>query len=389
MEQSNRLLNIDALRGFALLGILAVNIWAFADPYYTTTQSNPVYVSGVDQAVRFSISLFFETKFYLLFSFLFGYSFTLQMASAERAERAFFPRMLRRQSGLLAIGLVHGACLYYGEILSIYALLGLILLACRGFPPGRAAKIGVVLVVTMGVLWILLGIAAMTQAAVMDADLTSANAKRAAFTGDAMATLNYHATHLLETIATLFMLQGPSAMAMFFFGLAAGRIRFFENPALYNMHTQRIFLVALPIGIVGALTYALATTYAPGGAYEIIAFGLGQLTAPLLTASYVVAAVMLFRTKPGQRIEQALAPMGKMALTNYLGQSLLLGILFTGYGFGLIDRLSPLIVLVIVPFVFAIQLLFSRWWLKHHLYGPGEWVLRAITIAAIPAWRRN
>jgi uncharacterized protein len=113
------------------------------------------------------------------------------------------------------------------------------------------------------------------------------------------------------------------------------------------------------------------------------------LTAPLLTSSYVVAALMLFRTKPGQRIEQALAPMGKMALTNYLGQSLLLGILFTGYGFGLIDRLSPLTVLVIVPFVFAIQLFFSRWWLKHHLYGPGEWVLRAITIAAVPAWRRN
>lgn len=389
LEQANRLLNVDALRGFALLGILAVNIWAFADPYYTTTESNPVYASGLDQAVRFSISLFFETKFYLLFSFLFGYSFTLQMASAERAESAFFPRMLRRQSGLLAVGLLHGAVLYYGEILSIYAILGLILLACRDFPPGRAARIGAVLVVTMGVLWMLLGIAAITQDAAIGSDLTSANSKLAAFSGDVMATLNYHAAHLPETVATLVMLQGPSAMAMFFFGLGAGRVGLFENPARYSMHRHRIFLIALPIGIVGALIYALTTTYAPGGAYEIIAFGLGQLTAPLLTASYVVAAVMLFQTKPGQRIEQALAPMGKMALTNYIGQSLLLGILFTGYGLGLINRLSPLSVLVIVPFVFALQLLFSRWWLKHHLYGPGEWVLRAITIAAIPAWRRN
>jgi uncharacterized protein len=389
LEQRNRLLNVDALRGFALLGILAVNIWAFADPYYTTTQSNPAYASGLDQAVRFFISLFFETKFYLLFSFLFGYSFTLQMASAERAERAFFPQMLRRQSGLLAVGLLHGAVLYYGEILSIYAILGLILLACRGFPPGRAVRVGVGLVVTMGMLWMLLGVVAMTQDAAMGSDLTSVNAKLAAFSDDAMATLGYHTSHLPETVATLVMLQGPSAMAMFFLGLAAGRVRFFENPDRYRMYTHRILLIALPIGSVGALTYALTATYVPGGAYEIIAFGLGQLTAPLLTSSYVVAALMLFRTKPGQRIEQALAPMGKMALTNYLGQSLLLGILFTGYGFGLIDRLSPLIVLVIVPFAFAIQLLFSRWWLKHHLYGPGEWVLRAITIAAIPAWRRN
>ena len=83
MSQS-RLLNVDALRGFALFGILAVNIWSFADPYFASGVNNPRYPGGV---VRFIEALLFEAKFYLLFSFLFGYSFTLQMRAAECASK--------------------------------------------------------------------------------------------------------------------------------------------------------------------------------------------------------------------------------------------------------------------------------------------------------------
>ena len=388
-EQANRLLNVDALRGFALLGILAVNIWAFADPYYATTESNPTYGSGLDHAVRFFVSLFFETKFYLLFSFLFGYSFTLQMTAAERAGTVFFPRMLRRQSGLLMLGLLHGAVLYYGEILSMYAMLGLILLACRGFRPSRAVKFGMGLVVVMGAVWMLLGIAGIDERSAGGSAAFGANAKLAAFSGNAMATLGYHAAQLPETVAALVLLQAPSAMAMFLLGFAAGRVRLFENPERYRVPMRRIMFIGFPLGFIGALSYALAATYAPGSGLETLAFGLGQLTAPLLTASYVMAGLMLFRTVLGRRIEQALAPMGKIALTNYLGQSVALGILFTGYGFGLVDRLSPLAVLAFVPIIFAAQLVLSSWWLRRHLYGPGEWVLRAITIAGIPPWRRD
>jgi len=234
-EQANRLFNVDALRGFALLGILAVNIWAFADPYYATTESNPTYGSGIDHAVRFFVSLLFETKFYLLFSFLFGYSFTLQMAAAERAGTAFLPRMLRRQSGLLMLGLLHGAVLYYGEILPIYAILGLIILACRGLAPGLAVKLGMGLVVVMGAVWMLLGIAGIDEGSAGSSAASSANAKLAAFSGKTMATLGYHAAQLPETVAALVLLQAPSAMAMFFLGFAAGCVRLFENPERYQV----------------------------------------------------------------------------------------------------------------------------------------------------------
>ncbi|MFC7448427.1 DUF418 domain-containing protein [Rhodococcus daqingensis] len=384
-----RLLNVDALRGFALFGILAVNVWAFADPYYASPESNPTFDSGLDHAIRFAISLLFETKFYLLFSFLFGYSFTLQMAAAERAGTAFMPRMLRRQTGLLAIGLVHGAALYYGEILSTYAILGLILLACRRIAPRRAVQLGIGLVITVGVVWMLLGLATLAEGGAAATAASDAAVKLTAFGGDAAATLGFHSGHLPETVAAIVALQAPSAMAMFFFGFAAGRVQVFANPDRFRPLMRRILIFGFPVGLLGALVYALAAAYAPGGGVETFAFGLGQLTAPLLTASYVVAGLMLFRTDPGRRVEAALAPMGKTALTNYLFQSLVLGVLFTGYGFGLVDRLSPPAVAAVVPLIFATQLVLSRWWLRGHRYGPAEWALRAITIAGIPPWRRH
>jgi uncharacterized protein len=84
---------VDALRGFALLGILVVNIASFSSPFYGLGLSDPMAQSAVERAALFARSLLFETKFYLLFSFLFGYSFTLQMQSAERDGRPFTPRM--------------------------------------------------------------------------------------------------------------------------------------------------------------------------------------------------------------------------------------------------------------------------------------------------------
>ncbi|KQW93715.1 hypothetical protein ASC94_14095 [Massilia sp. Root418] len=381
--QQHRLQHVDALRGFALLGILSVNIWAFADSHFASPTSNPAYGSALDNAVRFAAALLFETKFYLLFSFLFGYSVTLQMDAAARAHAAFLPRMLRRQAGLIALGLLHGALLFYGDIMSLYGALGLVLLARRHWPPARAATAAIWLLGIMGAGWMLFGLLfiGVTEAPPPDPDVI---VKLQAFTGSAAATQAYHLGHLADMLGIILLLQGPSAMALFFLGFAAGRLRLFEQPDLYREAARRLLRAGLPMGLAGALCYAIASTYAPGGWFEVMAFGLGQLTAPLLCFSYVAGALLLFARPAGKRIEAALAPMGKMALSNYLLQSLLLGLLFTGYGLRLIDRLSPLAVLACVPPIYALQMLLSRWWLGRYRYGPGEWLLRAATLGAIP-----
>ena len=129
---------IDALRGFALLGILMVNAGSFASTYFGVGVSDPAFSRPVDHAVRWLVSFFFETKFYLLFSMLFGYSFALQMDAARRTGSAFVPRFLRRLLGLLLLGLVHAWLLFAGDILVTYALLGVLLLVWRGLKPMAA-----------------------------------------------------------------------------------------------------------------------------------------------------------------------------------------------------------------------------------------------------------
>lgn len=147
---------IDALRGFALLGILVVNAASFASTYFGVGVPDPAFSSPVDHAVRWLVSLVFETKFYLLFSLLFGYSFALQMDSARHSRDAFAPRMLRRLLGLLLLGVAHAWLLFSGDILVTYALLGLLLLAMRNLRPGAAVALALVLLLLVSSGWGLL-----------------------------------------------------------------------------------------------------------------------------------------------------------------------------------------------------------------------------------------
>ncbi|NMZ34958.1 DUF418 domain-containing protein [Pseudomonas proteolytica] len=384
-----RLVQVDALRGFALFGILSVNIWAFADPFYASTASNPAYASVLDHGVRLLVALLFETKFYLLFSFLFGYSFTLQMAAAERAEAAFVPRMLRRQLALLALGLVHGALLYYGEILSTYALLGLVLLAARNLSAARARRWAIGLVVVACALWMVLGLLQGLGGEWVGTAHGEGQAKLAAFSAGALQTLQFHSREVWTTVPALWLLQGPSALAMFLFGYAAGRQQWLASPQAWDPRARRMLLMTAPLGLLGALVYALTAAYKPGGGLETFAFGLGQLTAPLLTAAYCLLMLALFNTTAGARLCARLAPLGKMALSNYLMQSMLLGLLFTGYGAGWINQVEPWLLLPMAAAIFILQMWLSAHWLRRHPYGPFEWLLRAATLLAWPNWRRS
>ncbi|MBJ8338350.1 DUF418 domain-containing protein [Antrihabitans sp. YC3-6] len=387
---SSRLMNVDALRGFALFGILAVNICVFADGYYGSGVANPHFDSWLDHTARFAVTMLFETKFYLLFSFLFGYSFTLQMASAERAGRSFRPRMLRRLGGLFVIGLLHGALLYHGEILSTYAVLGLILLAARRISPRAAIVAAASLIGLAGALWIALGTAAIASGGSADPVAAADNASRMsdAYNGSIGTVAGYHLGELPVAIVAIIGLQGAGALAMFLLGLAAGKVEFFADVDRYRLLLARILRFGLPIGLGGAAIYAYSATVRPGTGWEWLGFGISEVTGPLLTASYVALGLALFRTGIGAAVVRGFAPAGRMALSNYIGQSLVLGIVFTAYGFRLTGDVGPLGTIGIAVVVFCAQLWLSGWWLRSHSYGPAEWVLRAITIAGRPAWRR-
>lgn len=381
---SERLTHVDALRGFALFGILVVNITYFATAYPWHGVDDPALLSTVDKGVRLTVALLFELKFYLLFSFLFGYSFTLQLDSAARSGAAFVPRFLRRLTGMFVLGTAHAVLLFHGDILTAYAVLGLLLLAVRRIRPRKAVIVAAVLTGCVAGFLALSGITGAAPATDTAVAIAAGKDSTLALRAGPASVIAEHLRSMPQFLVGLASLQGPTAMAAFLIGLAAGKRRVLARVREHSRGLRLLIWIGYPVGIAGAAAFAgSGGTTSP----NLLAMALTVLTAPLLAAAYAATLLQASGTRWGQRIGALLAPAGQMALTNYLGQSLICALIFTGWGIGLVGRVSPLIAALVAVAIFTVQVLFSAWWLARHRYGPVEWVLRAVTYAARPAWR--
>lgn len=386
---ADRITNIDAIRGMALLGIFLVNILAFSSVYYG---SGVLPVSGrteLEAAAAFVISAAFELKFYLVFSFLFGYSVTLQVQSAEQAGGAFLPRMLRRQAGLFAIGALHAVLLFHGDILTTYALLGLLLLALRNLREVTQLRLAFGLIASTAALWLLIACLQGSEPARDDSSALrqQAEAAMAAFRGTPLQIIEQHLADLWSFLPMLLLLQFPCALAMFLLGFVSGKRRLLQRREAYAPVLDRAVCWGMLVGLPGGLIYAAATQYAQGSSVETAALALSIFTAPLFSMALVALMLKVFDSGCGEPLRDLLACAGRMALSNYLLQSLLCAFLFQGYGFGLIGRVSIVQALAIAVVIFCLQLLSSRWWLRRFRYGPLEGLLRALTVGHWPTWR--
>ncbi|MGW6504148.1 DUF418 domain-containing protein [Nonomuraea angiospora] len=371
---AGRVHEIDVVRGFALAGILVANIGFFADPGYAINGTMPI----PDGPVATVITALVLTKFYIIFSFLFGYSFTLQMRSAERAGASVRARTLRRCLGLFVIGLAHGILLWVGDILTLYAMLGLLLLALRGIRPKTAVVTGSVIVGVLVLLWG--GLAwlstldpAAGQAPV--ADVAVAARTLALATGSPLDVLTLQLELYPGLAAMVWIFQGPMALAMFLFGLAAGKARLLEETERWWHLAPRVQWIGFGFGLPGGLLLAL--TAGAGGTWELVGATVSTVTSILLAAAYVVTLLRVIRRFPAAG--RALSPAGRVAASNYVGQSVLCCLVFTGYGLALAGRLSPLAVMGVALVIYTVLLWLSARWLRTHRYGPVEYVLRRVT----------
>lgn len=372
------------MRGFALLGILLVNITFAASGFPIHVSEDPAYSSWLDHAVRWLGSTFFDMKFYLLFSFLFGYSFQLQLEAAQRAGASFKPRMLRRLGGLFAIGALHAVFLITGDILSVYALIGLVLLAMRRVKDRTAlfvvGGIYAYLFVSMGSTTLFMDTSAFLDpvGAVAAAQETTAN-----LAGSFGDIVGEHVKALPVYGLSLLTVQGPTTLAAFLLGLIAGRRRLLANVTGKEAVLRLIQLVGFVVGITGGMIYASGGNGDPGAVLASV------LTAPFLTAAYVATLLRVMHSDKGQDVRRVLAPAGQMALSNYLGQSVATMLIFTGIGLGLVGQVSPLETMGIAVAIFAVQVVLSHLWMSRYGYGPVEGALRAVTNATAPTWQRK
>ncbi|WLW53388.1 DUF418 domain-containing protein [Streptomyces sp. YU58] len=381
-----RLPAVDALRGFALLGILVVNSTQIMDPYAVEGVREPG-AAVVDEVALWLVKAVATAKFYLLFSFLFGYSFTLQEASAERAGAQFTARFLRRSLGLLVLGVAHAVLLYTGDILMAYGLLGLVLLWARRISPRTAVRTACWIYGVFGALLTGLGVLALGVPDESGTDPGRIAAAVAAYRGDPGTVVQANLDQLPDAVLGI-VIMAPGILAAFLVGLAAGK----RDLLGHHDRTSRSRLIrttalGLALGVPGAVFYASASQGPLGERWQFLGIAVGMLTAPALSAAYACLVLLLLRSSSGERAVRLLAPAGRMALTNYLAQSVIMTVLATAYGLSLYGRIGTAALMVLVGAVLATQLALSNLWLERFRYGPAEWLLRAVTLARRPRER--
>ncbi len=381
----DRIALIDAVRGFALWGVLVINIKGFSGFAYSLD-------AFPDTATRFgpgSATLEFLTrflvdgKFYSMFSFLFGLGFSIQLARCD-GKPDWLRVYARRLRILFLIGAVHAFLLWSGDILWIYALLGFALMLFRNLQARAILACGVALLLAPIPFFAVCYLTAPDY----NTDNLIPNAIDLPTWMELIATASYPAAIGLNLEDLLFSIKWRfftgrffAVLGLFLLGLWAGRLRILHEPERHRKLLQRVLWVALAVGLTGSFVTALTPSTLPvltaQGIYRAATYAFGVHT---LALAYIAAFALLWQRGGGRRILSSFIPIGRMALTNYLTQSILGVSIYYGYGLGWYGRM-PIVVtmLVVAPLILLVQMALSSWWLRHFRYGPAEWIWRQAT----------
>ena len=403
VTKRERIQTLDVLRGFALLGILLVNMSYFANPVQYAMIPHPD-TNAINRAAEWLVRFLAEGKFFSLFSFLFGLGFTIQMTRAEAKGTRFIPRYLRRLAILLVIGLLHGLLLWVGDILVFYAILGVFLIFFRRMKLKWVWTWAIVLVLlpslltALGVLSLQLAssdpatLQAIQEGMTQQLQVYEEMAARAAevySTGSFVAVTQQRVSDLIFMWAISLFLA-PSIFAMFLVGSIFGRQEYIHKADQHVKLFRNLLLWGGLVGIIGNAIFAtqIATVVRSQTDWPMLIATVSQaIGAPALMLAYM-AALTLGMLHPTWRPRlQILAPVGRMALTNYLLQSLICTTIYYGYGLGLFGTVGAMAGIGLSLIIYVLQIPWSHWWLARFHFGPVEWLWRTLTYGRVQPFR--
>lgn len=384
---------LDALRGFALFGVLLVNLRALSLYDFLPADAKGALPSaGVDALLAPLMAALVDGTSVTLFSLLFGVGFAIQSQRAQ-GRPGGTARYVRRLLLLLGIGLVHAYVLWWGDILRYYALLGLLLVPLSRLPAWAMAAVGAVIVVLLPVLLqpVLPGL--------LPPQISSAeSAARAleAFQSDRWTTLwqaNFERDVRMRI--AVWMLPGY-VLGRLMIGAALGRSQVLQQPEANLAFWRRLFAGMLAVGGGCTVFFALRDHGVFGESLPWLATDAGRNVLRLMRNAtplamgllYLAGFVLVFRRAAWGRALGLLAPLGRMALTNYLAQTVIAVGLFYGVGLGIGPRFGLLGTLVFCVLILVAQIVASRWWLARFRFGPAEWAWRSLTYGQRQPMRR-
>lgn len=389
---------LDSLRGWALLGILIANMISFAGfIFIPDPERAKVLLAEFNNAAEFVLEWLIIGKFYALFSLLFGIGFAIQIGRlAQRGEAT--GRYLRRLFILFLFGLAHLLLLWIGDILALYAVMGAVLLLFRR-ASDRALLIWAAALWAVPILW-----AGAIHFAGFQPDKPFFDAAIRTFTAagidisrgplhyfqsaDIFTHLKAHPGEMLIRLADLlYQMRFTKVLGMFVIGLWIGRRAIYADAAVHRPLLRRVALVGLGAGLpLSAVKAALLMWPTESRSIEFAAEVFYCLGTPTLALGYAAGFTLLW-LGARRSIAEIAAPAGRMALTNYLMQTVLQSALFLGWGLGLIGKLGLVFILPFAAAIFALQIAYSRWWLSRYRFGPLEWLWRSATYGCTPPMR--
>ncbi len=375
---------LDVLRGIALFGVMAINVvYGFRiSPFLASAPESvpdPGADSALDQALGLVLGLLIAGKAVTIFSLLFGVGLAVQ---AERLRRTGRPVMLllRRLLILLVIGLAHLVLIWIGDILMLYALAGLVTL------PFLFASRRVIASAALLFLAVNSAIALLQLQPVPDAEWLRSHlpdAERVYGSGGFLKVLAFRAGELMYFIPM--QLAGlPRTVALFLFGALIWRLGILQQP----LNKRRAFVRAAWIGILAGI--ALTAAVVAGQLLQIPASGLMlavDLSVLALALGYSAAIIVIAAGRCGRKMLAWAAPVGRMAFTNYLLQSVIFSFVFYGYGLGLFNRMSIAGRWRWELRSMAVQAAVSALWLRRYRFGPVEWLWRTVTYGERQPWK--
>jgi len=372
----------DQLRGFALLGIIVVNM-----PFLTVSNIGiwELEFSNLsDKVVAFLIVALAQGKFYLLFAFLFGYSLTLILKSGSINS---ISKYFRRLVGLALLGAGHAYLFFIGDILIGYALLGVVLVLFVSRST-RTVLIASAFSYLIGLAFLVL-VFFETRGNENSAGgfITNPTALDEAIKGSFLDSVVGRANFLPEALLVQIVINWFPALSMFLLGLACGRVGLLSDPTKYIRIWRSCVIVGVFVGLPAGVASAWLALVPkdPNGVYGIAGVVVGFALAPALSAGYVGAIALLSH----RRFMSYAEPAGRMSLTGYLGESIVLAAIFCGWGLGLFGTLSLTQSLLIALGVWVFLEVFAKQWLRSFAYGPFEWILRSWSNLEFAAFRKS
>ncbi len=387
VQEAERINEIDIVRGAALLGILMVNMSFFKYPVYMERIPSQ-FPEGLERLSAMFIQLFFTGNFYAVFSFLFGLGFFIFMDRTLQKGLELKPLYRRRLTALMIFGLLHIVLFWSGDILFTYSVTGFILFVFRNTSIKAIKKWIAALFIVAFFFNLIISFfkgageffAPDQYQAIMDEMISSA---MIVYTeGSFTELMFYRLANEIPYVIVGMVLWIPQVLAFFLCGLYVGRKGIFKDipahvPLFKKIRAWGFLGGGLFLLLFVLLDYGILTVH-PLLNISLLS-GVNYLASIFIFPAYVSSIILAAQAGFWKKVLAPLSAAGKMALTNYLAQTLICVIIFYGIGFGFYGKVSVAAGILITIAIFLVQVAWSNAWMKKFKYGPMEWLWRLLT----------